>query len=113
MIPIAIRIGLCEISHSAKVVGSQVNAASEAKSTPLKFLPTIDRPTRITSISATLIDNVVINFPLEETNSAIICQNISDHLPILISIELKFSKTNINIENKTYRKINDINQLIF
>lgn len=72
-----------------------------------KFLPTIDGPTRKTSITATLIDNFFKNFPLEETKSAIICQNISDHLPILVTIEMIISKNNMNIENKVYSKIND------
>ena len=46
------------------------------------MIPTITKPTRITTSSATLIDNILINVELSgSTTSGIIEDNISDHLP--------------------------------
>ena len=53
-----------------------------------KFLPTILRPTRITEFSATLIDNIFTNCPNSNTHSCILIDNISDHLPIMLCIDL-------------------------
>ena len=47
-----------------------------------KLVPTITKPTRITTSSATLIDNIIINLELAvNTTSGILEENISDHLP--------------------------------
>ena len=47
-----------------------------------KLIPTITKPTRITTSSATLIDNIIINLELAvDTTSGILEENISDHLP--------------------------------
>ena len=44
--------------------------------------PTITKPTRITTSSATLIDNILVNVELAENiSSGIINEHISDHLP--------------------------------
>ena len=46
------------------------------------MIPTITKPTRITTSSATLIDNIIINLELSDsTTSGILEENISDHLP--------------------------------
>ena len=51
------------------------------------MIPTITKPTRITTSSATLIDNIIINLDLsEQTISGIIEDNISDHLPCFVTI---------------------------
>ena len=51
----------------------------------LNTLPAITRPTRITSNTATLIDNVFISKQLQKSfDSGLIVENISDHLPIII-----------------------------
>ena len=47
------------------------------------FIPIINKPTRITDTSATLIDNILINNPSNFT-SGILLYDISDHLPIFI-----------------------------
>ena len=49
------------------------------------LIPTITKPTRITHSTATLIDNIYIT-TVNKTNihSAIICLDISDHLPVLL-----------------------------
>src|SRR3989442_392726 len=48
------------------------------------FFPTIHNPTRICDSSATLIDNIFINKTQFAYDSAIIYNDISDHLPIAI-----------------------------
>ena len=51
------------------------------------YFPVILRPTRITNNSCTLIDNIFNNNPLI-TNSGLIICDISDHLPIFVSLSL-------------------------
>ena len=52
------------------------------------MIPQITKPTRITQTSATLIDNVMISKKLSSrTKSRILVENISDHLPSLVSIK--------------------------
>ena len=46
------------------------------------FYPLILRPTRITSTSATLIDNIFVNSLEDNFTSGLLLTNISDHLPI-------------------------------
>ena len=45
------------------------------------LIPTITKPTRITTSSATLIDNIVDNQLYSQTNSGIAIDDTSDHLP--------------------------------
>ena len=52
------------------------------------FIPTITKPTRITSTTATLIDNVFINCITAKYARCILCSDISDHLPIMVKINL-------------------------
>ena len=59
------------------------------------FYPSITKPTRITTNSATLIDNIFTNSKSHQT-SGIIIADVSDHLPIFITTDLK-----------VYRNIND------
>lgn len=53
------------------------------------FLPTIHQPTRITTTSSTLLDNIFTNNMKYKLKSAILYSDISDHLPVLINIDLK------------------------
>src|SRR6218665_3450330 len=53
-----------------------------------KFVPTILRPTRITEFSATLIDNIFTNSLCQDLDSCILIEDISDHLPILLFLNL-------------------------
>ena len=51
------------------------------------MIPQITKPTHITQTSATLIDNVIVSKKLSRhTESRIMIENISDHLPSLVSI---------------------------
>ena len=46
------------------------------------LFPKITKPTRVTSISATLIDNIYTNNVFQVNCSGILCNDITDHLPI-------------------------------
>ena len=46
------------------------------------MFPLIDRPTRITSHSATLLDNIFTNVFDNKIKSGIFVSNITDHYPI-------------------------------
>ena len=48
----------------------------------LGLYPLIDKPTRITDHSATLIDNIFTNELDSKINSGLLISDISDHLPI-------------------------------
>ncbi len=51
------------------------------------LLPSITKPTRVTNISATLIDNLYINFNVaDRAISGILNTDISDHLPLFMLI---------------------------
>lgn len=47
------------------------------------FVPLIDKPTRITAHSATLIDNIFTNNLSDKALNCILINDLSDHLPIL------------------------------
>ena len=50
------------------------------------FYPRIDRPTRITEYSSTLIDHIFTNAHKNDTMSGIWVADIADHLPIYITL---------------------------
>ena len=53
----------------------------------LGLYPTVSRPTRITKNSATLIDNILVSQSLiEKFKSNVVLDDISDHLPTVISL---------------------------
>ena len=63
------------------------------------FIPLITRPTRITSHTATLIDNIFTNQLSHCLKSGLLFTDISDHLPVF----------SICFEDKTYtRNVNDV-----
>ena len=58
-----------------------------------ELFPTITRSTRITKQSATLIDNIFVSLNLHKKfDSAILINDMSDHLPTLIIIETNENK---------------------
>ena len=71
-------------------------------------LPSITRPTRCTDKTATLIDNIYSNFPVDDIEPGIIISGISDHFPV-------FNVYNKTINNTTTettfitRDLNDTN----
>ena len=68
--------------------------------------PHIDKPTRITNTSSTLIDNIFSNNFSNETTNGILYYDISDHLPIfMINHKVDISKeTNVTLHHKTNKK---------
>ena len=46
--------------------------------------PLIDRPTRISNESSTLIDNIFTNQTKKKTTNGVLINDISDHLPIFM-----------------------------
>ncbi len=81
------------------------------------LLPTINKPTRITHTSATLIDNLYIkNSPKDDTNSCILLTDISDHYPIIMfnkypntnnSFKQNLSFQYRSLNENTYQRINE------
>ena len=50
------------------------------------LLPVIQRATRQTDTTSSSIDNIFVNFHLERSFSSVITYDLSDHMPILLSI---------------------------
>ena len=79
------------------------------------LLPSITRPTRITKSSATLIDNIMVSQGLMiNSESRIIIDDISDHLPSVVKFKDLLQKTKTskiitfrNLTDKALQKIND------
>ena len=72
------------------------------------ILPVIDKPTRITHSSATLIDNFYTNYE-GIYQSSILYSHISDHFPILLFFGKNLLKRNKKEKiSFTYRKVTDV-----
>ena len=52
------------------------------------FLPMITRPTRINDSTSTLIDNILTNVPTRVIDTVILAADISDHLTVLMLLNL-------------------------
>ena len=63
------------------------------------FYPTINKPTRITTDSATLIDNILTNDYLNHT-AGVLVADISDHLPVFLIIDNFRESVQANIKPK-------------
>ena len=72
------------------------------------LVPTITKPTRITHNSATLIDNIYISIKNKGViKSAILCADISDHLPVFTCVGKKkrsHSNKSILIQTRSMTK---------
>ena len=62
----------------------------------LDLYPLIDKPTRITDSSATLIDNIFTNELHHYITSGMICNDISDHLPMFALCEFNVTRRIVN-----------------
>ena len=62
----------------------------------LGLYPLIDKPTRITDFSATLIDNIFTNELHHNITSGILFNDISDHLPIFAHCEFNVTRRIVN-----------------
>ena len=70
------------------------------------LVPTIIRPTRITSESATLIDNIYVSGNrLEHLRSGILVADISDHFPIFVSTGKNVRHCKPKNNTNSYRKL--------
>jgi hypothetical protein len=70
------------------------------------FFPLISRPTRFSSNSSTLIDNIFTNHPVNASNAGIIISDLSDHLPVFYILDKKlYSKKNKYVFTE-YRELN-------
>ena len=82
------------------------------------MLPTITRPTRITHTTATLIDNIFVSSKLyRDFESALILNDMSDHLPVLTLLkQTKFvDKTSLEFKsrNLSESKLSQIKSMLF
>ena len=66
--------------------------------------PLICRPTRVSSGSATLIDNIFTNNICDKISSGIFINDITDHLPIFMIS----ARVNVKNSRKQYRSVRDI-----
>src|SRR5688572_9023201 len=71
--------------------------------TSYQILPTILKPTRITDLTSSLIDNIFTNKWNKVNISSIIVTDISDHLPIMVRLDLNMPKCN-KMETLNQRK---------
>ena len=69
------------------------------------FYNTIDKPTRITSQTASLIDNIFINIHRDTLRSGIFYADVSDHLPIFLIVSDLFPNKHHVPTKITKRKI--------
>ena len=65
--------------------------------------PLINKPTRITQFTATIIDNVFTNNIAHETVNRIITSDISDHLPVFTMCNNLFEKHTATSKSKFKR----------
>ena len=77
--------------------------------------PTITRPTRITSHSATLIDNIFTNVMDRKVISGILINDTSDHLPVFATIQnctriKKDTRTVVITRHKTPESVNSFKE---
>ena len=72
------------------------------------LIPTVDKPTRVRSTSATLIDNIFVNFPEHLFSSGNIISDISDHFSQ--SCILKFA---VELPNIGKQKVCDFSKFSF
>ena len=69
----------------------------------LPLIPTINKPTRITENTATIIDNILTNAD-NNVESAILITNISDHLPTVLMSDLIPEGKHVPKQNCVYKR---------
>lgn len=70
----------------------------------MSLFPLITRPSRITSQSTTLIDNIFSNIVHNNTTSGLLFSDSSDHLPVFAVYDINCRKTN-DTSNVKYTRI--------
>ena len=105
-------------NKSVYIVGdSNIDILKQASHVPTKdFLnmlysygvfPQINKPTRVTSFSSTIIDNVFTNVLSMNAKSGILCNDISDHLPIFYITEYRGITSSKKDSYKLVRRCTD------
>ena len=75
----------------------------------MNLLPVITKPTRVSTTSATLIDNIFVSNKLQHsTKSTVIITDISDHFPCTVTIS-NYNKSKDTKTKITKRKLNKEN----
>ena len=70
-------------------------------------LPTITRPTQVTHATETLIDNIFVSKELhQDFESAVLLNDMSDHMPLLTMLKQTKFMDKTNLEFKS-RNLND------
>ena len=70
------------------------------------MISTINKPTRVTSYTATAIDNIITNSIFDnDFESAIIKTDVSDHFPIIFTTKLKTTSSPKNREINLYTNV--------
>ena len=80
----------------------------------LRFIPLIDKPARVCKNTTTIIDNILTNCVFDNTlKKAIIESDISDHFPIIFTIQTE--KNRSKCQNLVYnkREFNETNKAAF
>ena len=67
--------------------------------------PSITKPSRITTSSATLIDNIFTNNIFNIQFSGLLCNDISDHLPIYCVVNQEGMNANLKDKVHIYSNI--------
>ena len=67
------------------------------------FLQLVSKPTRIAENSATLIDHILTNTPVQNHDTYLLCSKLSDHFPIIHQLSFNKEKVNhANIESRDF-----------
>ena len=75
----------------------------------MNLLPVITKPTRVTSTSAALIDNIFVSNKLQHCiNGGVIVTDLSDHFPCILTVT-DFNQSNTNKKRIIKRKLNKKN----
>ena len=75
----------------------------------MNLLPVITKPTRVSTTSATLIDNIFVSNRLQHSiNSAVIITDIRDHFPCILTVN-NFNQSKDRKTKITKRKLNKEN----
>jgi hypothetical protein len=77
------------------------------------FFPLIDKPTRITATTSTLIDNIFSNVINHTHLSDVLYTDISDHLPLFTVNQFICRNNSIVTKTIEYRSFNETNKLAF
>ena len=72
------------------------------------FFPLIDKPTRVTTKSSTLIDNIFTNILDHKISPGILYNDITDHFPIFQILNKNDNSNDSKLNSYTYRSIRKI-----